>query len=84
MVTLHVWYWPASRGNEEVWRVPNTNQANKGLISADRSNKATLQLTIPRSKFKSYAKDLSFPISEIVIQQPYTAAFPCSGHAVIA
>jgi len=32
---------------------------NKGLISEDRSNKATLQLTIPRSLFKSYAKDLS-------------------------
>src|ERR1700709_2505750 len=30
---------------------------NKGLISADRSNKATLLLTIPRSVFKSSAKD---------------------------
>ena len=32
---------------------------NKGLISADRSNKATLLLTIPRSLFKSSAKDLA-------------------------
>ena len=32
---------------------------NTGLISADRSNKATLLLTIPGSKFKSSAKDLS-------------------------
>ena len=32
---------------------------NKGLISADRSNKATLLRTIPRSLFKSSAKDLA-------------------------
>ena len=38
-----------------------------GLISADRSNKATLLLTIPRSVFKSFAKDLSPPISCIAI-----------------
>ena len=31
---------------------------DKGLISVDRSNKATLLLTIPRPIFKSYAKDL--------------------------
>ena len=31
---------------------------DKGLISVDRSNKATLLLTIPRPVFKSYAKDL--------------------------
>ena len=37
-----------------------TNLWNKGLISADRSNKATLLLTIPRSLFKSSAKD--FPL----------------------
>ena len=41
---------------------------NKGLISVDRSNKATLLLTIPRSLFKSSAKDLSPPIFEIVIR----------------
>ena len=46
----------------------NTNLQNKGLISVDRSNKATLLLTIPRSLFKSSAKDLSPPIFEIVIR----------------
>ncbi|TPX30571.1 hypothetical protein SeMB42_g07899 [Synchytrium endobioticum] len=35
---------------------------NNGLISADRSNMATLLLTIPSSKFKSSARDLSSPI----------------------
>ena len=34
-----------------------SNQQNKGLISTDRSNKATLQRTTPRSKFKSSARD---------------------------
>ena len=32
---------------------------NKGLISADRNNKATLLLTIPRCTSKSYTNDLS-------------------------
>ncbi len=41
-------------GREEMLK---TNLKNKGLISADRSNKATLLLTIPRSVFKSSAKD---------------------------
>ena len=45
-----------------------TNLENKGLISADRNNKATLLLTIPRSVFKSSTKDLSSPISEIAIR----------------
>lgn len=31
------------------WNVQRTNRENKGLISADRNNKATLLLTIPRS-----------------------------------
>ena len=31
------------------WNVQRTNRKNKGLISADRNNKATLLLTIPRS-----------------------------------
>jgi hypothetical protein len=35
----------------------NTNQQNKGLISEDRRNKSTLPLTIPRSLYKSSAKD---------------------------
>jgi hypothetical protein len=37
------------------------NLKNKGLISEDRNNKATLLLTIPRSVFKSSAKDLIPP-----------------------
>ena len=45
-----------------------TNQRTIGLISVDRSNKATLLLTIPRSKFKSSAKDLSSLIFEVIIQ----------------
>ena len=44
-----------------------TNLKNTGLISANRSTKATLKLTIPGSVFKSSAKDLSYPIFEIVI-----------------
>ena len=45
-----------------------TNLQNKGLISADRGTRATLMRTIPRSLFKSYTKDLSFPIFELVFQ----------------
>ena len=45
-----------------------TKLQNQGLISVDRSNKATLPLTIPRSLFKSSAKVLSPPIFEIVIR----------------
>ena len=43
-----------------------TNLQNKGLISADRGTRATLMLTIPSSIFKSYTKDLSLPIFELV------------------
>lgn len=46
-----------------------TNLWNKSLISADRSNKATLLLTILRSLFKSSAKDLSSPISQVAIRR---------------
>jgi hypothetical protein len=45
-----------------------TNLQNKGLISADRDTKVTLMRTIPRSLFKSYTKDLSLPIFELVFQ----------------
>ena len=45
-----------------------TNLENKGLISADRGTKATLVRTIPRSIIKSYTKDLSLPIFELVFQ----------------
>ena len=36
-----------------------TNQRNRGRTSADRSTKATLMLTVPRSLFKSSTKDLT-------------------------
>ena len=42
-----------------------TNRENKGLISVDRSNKTTLPLTIPRSIFKSSAKDLFLATSKL-------------------
>jgi hypothetical protein len=40
----------------------------KGLISTDRGTRTTLMLTIPRSLVKSYTKDLSLAIFELVIQ----------------
>ena len=49
-----------------------TNLQNKGLISADRDTKVTLMRTIPRSLFKSYTKDLSLPIFELVFQHRLT------------
>ena len=54
-----------------------TNLHNKGLISEDRSNKATLLLTIPRCLFKSSAKDLSPPIFEILIRRPRSSTQDC-------
>ena len=45
-----------------------TNLENKGLISVDRDTKATLTRTIPCSIFKSYTKDLTFPIFELNLQ----------------
>lgn len=45
-----------------------TNLQNTGWISADRDTKATLTRTIPGFIFKSYTKDLSLPIFELVIQ----------------
>ncbi len=47
----------------------NTNLWNAGWISADRSTKTTLILTIPGSGIKSSTKDLSFPIFEIMFQR---------------
>jgi hypothetical protein len=52
-----------------------TNLSNKGLISADRNNKATLPLTIPRCIFKSSAKDFTTPIFEIIIRSQDTQPF---------
>ena len=44
-----------------------TNRRNKGWTSADRSTKATLMLTVPRSLFKSSTKDLTWPTLENII-----------------
>ena len=41
----------------------------EGLISVDRSNKATLLLTIPCSLFKSYAKDLPPQTFQVIINK---------------
>ena len=41
----------------------------RGWTSADRSTKATLTLTVPRSIFKSSTKDLTRPTLEIGIQR---------------
>ena len=40
---------------------------NKGLISENRNNKATLSLTIPRSVFKSSTRDLITSMFRIMI-----------------
>ena len=50
-----------------------TNLQNEGWISADRGTKATLMRTIPRSLFKSYTKDLSLPIFELVFSIVWSA-----------
>ena len=54
-----------ARGPCAVWGKCSSKENkswNRGLISVDRNNKATLLLTIPRFIFKSSAKDLSHPI----------------------
>ena len=55
---------PTSGEEEEL----KTNLQNKGLISADRGTRATLMRTIPRSLFKSYTKDLLFPIFKLTLR----------------
>ena len=50
----------------------HTNRRNKGWTSADRSTKATLMLTVPRSLIKSSTKDLTWPSLEIVFRHTYT------------
>ena len=49
-----------------------TNQRNRGRTSADRSTRATLVLTVPRSLIKSSTKDLTWPSLEIVFRHTYT------------
>ena len=55
------------------WYLLFTNLQNQGWISVDRGTKATLTRTIPRSLFKSYTKDLSFLIFELVVQHRLTS-----------
>ena len=45
---------------------------NRGWTSADRSTKATLMLTVPRSLIKSSTKDLTWPSLEIIFRHTYT------------
>jgi hypothetical protein len=52
-----------------------TNLSNKSLISADRTNKGTLPLTILRCIFKSSAKDFTSPIFEIIMRQGINKPF---------
>ena len=61
----------------------STNLNYKGLVSVDRSNKATLPLTTPRNIFKSSAKDLSSPISKIAIRQLPRSYFHALGSYLI-
>jgi hypothetical protein len=54
-------------------RKKSVNKSKKQRLNLNRSwHKATLMRTIPRSSFKSYTKDLSLPIFEIVFQHQRT------------
>ena len=65
------YYWKKWRG-EVNWRQgltltrvktkqSHTNRRNRGWTSADRSTRATLMLTVPRSLVKSSTEDLTWP-----------------------
>ena len=61
-----------------------TNHRNRGRTSADRSTKATLMLTVPRSLTKSSTKDLTWPSLEIVFRHTYAfKAQRCQGVVLI-
>ncbi len=49
------------------WETYWTDQYNKGLISEDRNNKATLPLTIPCYEFKSSTNDLPLWVTLFII-----------------
>lgn len=57
------------------FRCRSNKSDNRGLISADRNNKATLLLTIPRCTSKSYAKDLSSRILTLLSAGKHTQPF---------
>ena len=69
------------RGRRE-FKPPDVNlqkkvkSENKGLISEDRSNTATLPLTIPRSLFKSSAKDLALAMFLVWLTGKLQARLP--------
>ena len=72
---LCVFFWGGRWiGRDDISRIQSirdnclhTNRQNKGWTSADRSTKATLMLTVPRSLFKSSTKDLTWPTLENII-----------------
>ena len=54
-------------------RKKSVNKSQEQGLNLNRSwHKATLMRTIPRSSFKSYTKDLSLPIFELVFQHRLT------------
>lgn len=64
------------RGSSSEGCSKRTNLENKSLTSADRSNKATLLLTVLCFVFKSSAKDLSPPIFHVSIKGTHKSSFP--------
>lgn len=73
---------PHVKNNKRKWKLLFwfTNLQNISLISTDRGTKATLMLTILCSIFKSFTKDLSLSIFELVIQHRLNPVFytePC-------
>ena len=48
-----------NRQGPPFWQSTCTNHRNRGRTSADRSTRATLMLTVPRSLIKSSTKDLT-------------------------
>jgi hypothetical protein len=78
---LYIYTTPHLKYYKRKWiKFMFTNHQNIGLISTDRGTKATLMLTIPCSIFKSFTKDLSLSIFELVIQHRSHSSFyeePC-------
>lgn len=60
-------YFPGSPAKRNEKRKKSNKSDNRGLTSADRNNKATLLLTIPRCTAKSYTYDLS-PRTSMTLQ----------------
>lgn len=79
--SIYIYTTPHLKIDKRKWiKFMFTNHQNIGLISTDRGTKATLMLTIPCSIFKSFTKDLSLSIFELVIQHRSHSSFyeePC-------